>query len=345
MPRKTSPTLEECVDKYQRARSISKETATVANDGYVLRALMAAMGATTQVHKVTEDDMETYMTGERQRLNENSFNKYRSRLSMFFAFCIRKGWMTANPMDFIERVGVPEREWMQLSREDLSALPTYARTARDKALLIVACNTGLRASEFLALKVGDVDFEQKRISVTIKKSKSFDRMPMTVELIEGLSEWFKAYEADAGPLQGEWFLFPGAKRGAGLRRESGQFVNGSPVQTVGQYLPEVPMSHPVLVVQRAMTDAGYFWKKGEGCHTLRRSAARVFYDWRVQELGGHDSALRQTSSFLHHKTTAITESYLSLSKERLDRDAALEGKSFLGAPAAEITPLRAVGGA
>lgn len=342
MPRKITPTLTDAIADYQRVRAIGKASNTVAADGYVLAAFAKALGGHRQVHLISETDVESYMVRERERLNEASFNKTRSRIKVFFAYCIRKKWLTSNPMDFVDAVTVPERQWMRLSPDDLRDLPNHALNPRDKALLLLACNTGLRASEFLALRVGDVDLEQMDLNVIIKKTKGVDRMAMTSDLADGLAEWLAEYARDAGELQGEWFLFPRMKQGAGRRTPTGRFISGAPVTRVGVYIPELAMTHPVIVVQRALKDAGHFFEKGEGCHTLRRSAARAFFDWRVAQLGGHDSALRETSVFLHHKTTAITESYLGISSERLSRDRALRGQSFLGATRENVTPLRAV---
>jgi hypothetical protein len=56
---------------------------------------------------------------------------------------------------------------------------------------------------------------------------------------------------------------------------------------------------------------------------------------------GHDSALRMTSSLLHHSGTAVTERYLGLQHERLSRDEVLRGRKFLTAITSEVRPLRA----
>src|SRR5690606_30101648 len=96
------------------------------------------------------------------------------------------------------------------------------------------------------------------------------------------------------------------------------------------------------VVQGALGALGYP-TRGEGCHTVRRSVARAFFDSMATDTG-YDAALRTVSAMLHHKSSATTEIYLGLTSERVRRDSLLRGRPFLsalGAPVAEIVELHA----
>ncbi len=90
------------------------------------------------------------------------------------------------------------------------------------------------------------------------------------------------------------------------------------------------MTHVERVVKAALQREG-LPANGEGAHTLRRAAARAFFDEVTQDKV-YDSALRVVSAWLHHKTSSTTESYLGLESERKRRDEWLRGREFLTSP-------------
>jgi integrase len=82
-------------------------------------------------------------------------------LSRVFAYGVRRGLVSGNPVARLERGERPRaarREMVVLSREEIAALIGAAR-APYRALLATAVFTGLRQSELLGLVWGDVDFE------------------------------------------------------------------------------------------------------------------------------------------------------------------------------------------
>jgi len=69
-------------------------------------------------------------------------------------------------------------------------------------------------------------------------------------------------------------------------------------------------------------------RKREGCHTLRRSVARAYFDGLRTELG-YDHALREVAALLHHKSTRTTENYLGVTADKIMRDERMKGQPFL----------------
>jgi integrase len=65
-------------------------------------------------------------------------------------------------------------------------------------------------------------------------------------------------------------------------------------------------------------------EKGVGGHVLRRSGARALFDRLRHE--GYDGALKRVQSMLGHSNSVISERYLSLGVERLQRNEMLAGK-------------------
>ena len=279
MPRKTSPTVEAAIEDFQDVRSTQVGKHTLYNDGVILQQLARTVGATKQVHQaLVPKAVEQYMVKEKERLNGASYNKVRSRLSGFFLFCRRRGWLDEDPFAFVGKARTVRTERLRLSPAELVALPGFAKIPRDKALIVAACNTAMRSGELCRIRISDVDLDQGYIRADITKSGVQDQMPIPDELDAALREWLVIYAKDAGPLQPEWLLFPRFKIGGGRKTSIGQFASGVTFDRVGSYLPTEPVRHTARIIQTAMTDAGLTFEKGEGMHTLRRSAARAYFD-------------------------------------------------------------------
>jgi len=101
----------------------------------------------------------------------------------------------------------PRKLPVVLSCEEVARLIEAAGTPKYQAALSVAYGAGLRASEVVALKVGDID--STRMTLRIEQGKGHkDRHAMlSPVLLERLRAWWRAGNA-RGKLLGGW-LFPG----------------------------------------------------------------------------------------------------------------------------------------
>src|ERR1035437_5460268 len=95
-----------------------------------------------------------------------------------------------------------------LSREEVSALIAATRNIKHQTALSIAYGAGLRASEVISLKVGDID--STRMTLRIQQGKGGkDRYAMlSPVLLERLRTWWKVARAQGKMLDGGW-LFPG----------------------------------------------------------------------------------------------------------------------------------------
>lgn len=339
MPRRTSPSLTEAVAEFQETRETYVAQTTLRNDWSLLRKFTREMGPDKQVHTITQRQLELWFAREAKRQKASSYNKVRTRIVGFVNFCQRRGWVTSDLMGEVRTKPVTKRERMRLSPTELLDLPNHTHTARDRAFIVTACNTALRANELCSLRIRDVDLHSGYLSSHITKSAKEDAMPITAELDVALREWFEAYEDDAGALQPEWFLFPQREPGKGRYIET-QGLAQYECHIYGSLLPDKALRNPAQIVQRALISQGHSLEPGEGCHTLRRSVARAYFDSRAA--AGYDGALRETSALLHHSSSQVTEHYLGLTTEKLGRDRALKGQNFLTAlvGADNVTPIK-----
>ncbi|MFH1493362.1 MAG: site-specific integrase [Pseudomonadota bacterium] len=108
----------------------------------------------------------------------------------------------------MQPVHVPRTLPVILSREEVARLIAAAGNLKHQTALSVAYGAGLRASEVVALKVGDID--SQRMTLRIEQGKgSKDRYAMlSPVLLERLRVWWRAARAQGKMLEGGW-LFPG----------------------------------------------------------------------------------------------------------------------------------------
>jgi site-specific recombinase XerD len=125
-------------------------------------------------------------------------------LKFFFDITLNRAELMAR----MQPVHVPRTLPVILSREEAGRLIAAARNLKHQTILSVAYGTGLRASEVVALKVGDID--SQRMTLRIERGKGDkDRYAMlSPVLLERLRTWWKVARAQGKILDGGW-LFPG----------------------------------------------------------------------------------------------------------------------------------------
>jgi integrase/recombinase XerD len=95
-----------------------------------------------------------------------------------------------------------------LSREEVSRLIDSARTLKHRTALSVAYGAGLRVSEVVALKVGDIDSTRMLLRVEQAKGQKDRYALLPPILLERLRTWWRHAHA-AGKVLPGGYLFPG----------------------------------------------------------------------------------------------------------------------------------------
>jgi site-specific recombinase XerD len=106
--------------------------------------------------------------------NAGGVHAYWRAVRAFVRFLVREEAIDSSPLDKIRSPKVEQELLEPVSTETVSALLcTCDKTnigLRDRAILLILLDTGLRAGELLALNVGDVDLNEA--SVAVRKAKS-----------------------------------------------------------------------------------------------------------------------------------------------------------------------------
>jgi integrase/recombinase XerD len=95
-----------------------------------------------------------------------------------------------------------------LSREEVGRLIEAARNLKHRTALSVAYGAGLRASEVIALKVGDIDSQRMVLRIEQGKGRKDRYALLPPLLLERLRHWWRTARAEGKILPNGW-LFPG----------------------------------------------------------------------------------------------------------------------------------------
>ena len=202
-------------------------------------------------------------------------------LKFFFDITLGHGELMAK----MQPVKVPRTLPVVLSPQEVSRLLGAARNVKHQAALSVAYGAGLRASEVIALKVGDVDSQRMTLRVEQGKGAKDRYAMLSPVLLQRLRTWWRVGHAQSKILPGGW-LFPGMD-------------------------PMDPLTPRQL--NRAVHDAAEAARidKRVTTHTLRHSFATHLLERKVdirviQVLLGHKK-LETTSIYTHVATALLQE--------------------------------------
>jgi len=205
-------------------------------------------------------------------------------LKFFFDVTIDRGEVMAK----MQPVRVPRTLPVVLSREEVARLIAAAPNLKSQTALSIAYGAGLRASEVIALKVGDVDSQRMTLRVERGKGRKDRYAMLSPVLLERLRAWWRVGHAQGKILRGGW-LFPGLD-------------------------PMDPLTARQLnrCIHAAAQAAGI--DKRVSMHTLRHSFATHLLEQKVdiriiQVLLGHKKL--ETTSIYAHVATDLLRSVIS----------------------------------
>jgi len=105
-----------------------------------------------------------------------------------------------------------------LSPDEVKRVLTLATSLKARAMLTLAYGCGLRASEVVRLRAGDIDSEQMIIRIVQSKGRKDRHVMLPPEALDLLRQWWKVRPGrpDAGVTPEQRWLFPGRSEHLGL---------------------------------------------------------------------------------------------------------------------------------
>jgi len=229
------------------------------------------------VSQLTNDDVVLFVNQYilKQKFSFSYQNQIVNALKLYFRE-VRKSKIE------VESLQRPRREHKLpnvLSKEEVKAILQAPTNIKHRAMLSLIYACGLRRSELLNLKIGDVD--SKRHMLIIRNAKGYkDRqVPISDKTIEMLREYYKAYKPKI-------WLFEGQKRGEKYSEES-----------------------LAKVLKHAVKKANF--RKPVTLHWLRHSYATHLLEAGID--------LRYIQELLGHRSSKTTEIYTHVSQNSLHK--------------------------
>jgi site-specific recombinase XerD len=168
-----------------------------------VRAFAAFIGRSPDT--ATAEDLRLFQLHQTQSgMQPPSINSAVSALRFFFT-------VTLDRPDLARRLTVvpyPRRIPTVLSVEEVTLLLRAATAPKYKAAFATAYGAGLRVSEVVALKVGDIDSERMLLRVERGKGGKDRHAMLSPQLLELLRAWWRQGRRRSLLLPGGW-LFPG----------------------------------------------------------------------------------------------------------------------------------------
>jgi len=200
----TTPTvspLRQRMIEDMRMRKLSEKTQ--AHYIRAVRRLAAFLGRSPDTAKA--DDLRSFQLHLVDHgISPVSLNAAITGLKFFFETTLGQGGLVAG----MRPVRVPRTLPVVLSREEVGRLIASSDNLKHQTALSVAYATGLRASEVVSLRVGDIDSQRMVLRVEQGKGRKDRYAMLPPVLLERLRAWWRVARAQGKMLDGGW-LFPG----------------------------------------------------------------------------------------------------------------------------------------
>ncbi len=243
----------------------------------------------------THADLLAFLAANAPQMKATSTGRLLSSAKRFYQYLLRQGRIAADPTLKVERPKLPRALPKSLSETEVEALlqaPAVETPLglRDRAMLETLYATGLRVSELVNLKLGEVSLDQGVVRAMGKGSK--ERL---VPLGEEALHWLRRYldQARAEILDGRQSdaLFVTRRGGHQARPPAGPMTRQMFWTLIKRYAARAAIHKPLSP------------------HTLRHAFAT--------HLLNHGADLRVVQMLLGHADISTTQIYTHVARERM----------------------------
>lgn len=164
------------------ARYLARQRSPKTADTYLssidqFHGFLADMGMPVDAEFITREHIESWIEHLQARVSPATVSVRYRALQSFFSWCVKDDRLPSSPMARIEPPRVPEKLVPVLQPEQIAALLATCRNRnnfddlRDRAILSLLLDTGMRRAELTGLKVSDVDVRNGVAYVTGKGNR------------------------------------------------------------------------------------------------------------------------------------------------------------------------------
>jgi integrase/recombinase XerD len=192
--------LDELIDRLWLEEGLSRNTLESYRRDLAQFAAWLERNGGKLLQQAEPGDLERYLGARFRVAQPRSISRLLASLRRLYRYALREGKVTADPTLQLASPKLPRSLPKSLSEDDVLALLNAPDTdqllgLRDRAMLETLYATGLRVSELVNLKVGEVSLDMGVLRVMGKGNK--ERL---VPLGEESLDWIKRYLGTARPL-------------------------------------------------------------------------------------------------------------------------------------------------
>lgn len=242
--------------------------------------------------KVTSTDIRMWLVElANQKISPRTYKRKLSSIKALFKFLLREGVIIKNPTDLVimPKHQNPLPEFFNLKEtQNLFDYVTFNpgfEGVRDKLIISLFYNTGMRLSELVSLRLSDIDFGMQHIKVTGKRNKQ-RHLPITTSLQSEITVYLKLREETFQAVGTDRVFL--TKRGLPVYE---RFVQ----RLVGTYMAQVTTSEKTNPHKLRHTFATHMLNSGADLNA-------------VKELLGH-SSLAATEIYTHNTYEKLKSVY------------------------------------
>ena len=162
--RKRGLTISEAAETYLAA-FVGRAETTRRTYRYTLQTFGKAVGPDLSISSVGQDMITQYLAAIQARGSISYTVLVGKILHAFFSWIVGQGYIKSSPLDGVKIGTFPEIPIQPFSEKDIASLLEAATESYERAILLLLVDTGVRASELLGLKKGDIDLERNTMLV------------------------------------------------------------------------------------------------------------------------------------------------------------------------------------
>jgi integrase/recombinase XerC len=268
---------------------------TAKEQRYILAYFSDAMGA-RKVTQIGQSDLQRWLASM-AHLSPGTVRHRYSTVRAFLEWCVDEGKIRRNPARRIPPPKVPRAVHRNLNTAQVAALHAACCDERERLIVELGFQLGLRRAEIAGVQVGDIDLHARSIRV-VGKGGHERTVALTESARHAIDDYLVLHRIRAGPLV----------------RNLGGTAGISPAW-VGRIFEQV--AYRAGVKQRP-------WD-GVGTHSARHTAGT--------DVATSSKDLVVVRDFLGHASVQTTDRYIGTASLERQRDA-IEGRSYSGSPGA-----------
>lgn len=166
--------LRDAIDDFLLTRRLERRSSrTLGNYRYDLQPFVDVIGPQTRMGDITPKLVKEYLAISGQRPGAWAHRARYNCLRAFFRWCVEEGYLPTSPLT-VRPPKMPQRVMPVFSDADLQGMLDACRGRigiRDKALLLVLMDTGMRLGELVGMRADHIDWDDGGVSIIGKGDK------------------------------------------------------------------------------------------------------------------------------------------------------------------------------